>query len=283
MPAHSTPGFAGSRLREAREARGLTAASLADLIGVSRQVISQYEHGQTAPALDKLYLIAGQLNLPVEFFLQAPRPEIDQVVFFRSQAAATKTERSKAGGRLQWLEDLTAYLQGFVQFPPVSFPNQTLFRATATWTASAIEEAAHRLRMDWAVSPGPIPNVVALIEQHGGIATRGVVETETIDAFSVRLTEDARPAIFLGADKDSAARSRFDAAHELGHHVLHADVSAQRLMNDTDRKTGEHEAHRFASAFLMPAPEFARDLRTPTLEGMRITKSRWGVSIGAMI
>ncbi len=54
-------------------------------------------------------------------------------------------------------------------------------------------------------------------------------------------------------------------------------------MNDTDRKTGEHEAHRFASAFLMPAPEFARDLRTPTLEGMRITKSRWGVSIGAMI
>jgi Zn-dependent peptidase ImmA (M78 family) len=87
----------------------------------------------------------------------------------------------------------------------------------------------------------------------------------------------------LGADKDSAARSRFDAAHELGHHVLHAAVKPKRLMNALERKAVEREAHQFASAFLLPASEFARDLRAPTLDGMRIAKSRWAVSIGAMI
>jgi transcriptional regulator with XRE-family HTH domain len=47
-----TPGFVGDRLREAREARGLSAVSLADLLGITRQAISLYEsghHGTNSP------------------------------------------------------------------------------------------------------------------------------------------------------------------------------------------------------------------------------------------
>ena len=35
-----TPGFVGPRLREAREGRGLTAMSLAELLGITRSAIS---------------------------------------------------------------------------------------------------------------------------------------------------------------------------------------------------------------------------------------------------
>jgi Zn-dependent peptidase ImmA (M78 family)/transcriptional regulator with XRE-family HTH domain len=250
------------------------------VIGVSRQVISQYEHGQTAPSPDKLYVIAAKLGLPVAFFLLPVRPDAERVVFFRSQAAATKGEQTKAERRLEWLGDLVNYLSRFVEFPEVAFPKVSE-RSAAPWTGAAIEEAAHEARAQWGVGSGPVANMVALAERHGAIATRGIVETERIDAFSVRIGD--RPAIFLGADKDSAVRSRFDAAHELGHHVLHSDMPSKRLMSAVERKNAEGEAHRFASAFLLPASEFARDLRAPTLEGMLIAKSRWGVSIGAMI
>lgn len=284
MPPHGTPGFEGSRLREAREARGLSAASLAEVVGISRQVISQYEHGQTAPTPDNLYLIAATLNLPVAFFLQPPRAAADRTVFFRSLAAATKGERAKAERRLDWLEDLIKYLEKFVEFPAVAFPDLSPWsRSGGAWTAGEIDAVAQEIRQQWGTGSGPIGNMIGLLESRGGVVTKGVVETASIDAFSVRLESDHRPAFFLGADKDSAARSRFDAAHELGHHVLHAAVKPKRLMNAAERKAVEREAHQFASAFLLPASEFARDLRAPTLDAMRIAKSRWAVSIGAMI
>lgn len=284
MPRNGTPGFAGSRLREAREARGLTAASLADLSGVSRQAVSQYEHEQVAPSPETLYAIASSLNLPVDFFLQLPRASDEPVVFFRSQAAATKGQRAKAEWRLRWLGDLVAYVEHFVSLPMVVIPE--IHRLTGDglrWTPVGIEEAAAEARRAWGIGPGPISHVVGLFERHGVIVTRGVVETDTIDSFSVRLAPTGRPAVFLGSDKDSAVRSRFDAAHEIGHHILHGDIDARRLMNVSERRALEDEAHAFASAFMLPAFEFVRDLRAPTLEGMLIAKPRWGVSVGAMI
>jgi Zn-dependent peptidase ImmA (M78 family)/transcriptional regulator with XRE-family HTH domain len=282
MPALGAPGFCGARLREAREARGLTSASLAEVMGVTRQVVSQYELDQTSPPPERLFLLASTLNLPAAFFVQPARLTADRLVFFRSQAAATKSERTKAERRLEWLSDVVLYLSRFVEFPLVNFPVQAAAYADAPWVTASIEEAAQTVRHEWGLGQGPIPNVVSLIESHGGVLTRGIVETETIDAFSVRIADD-RPAMFLGADKDSAARSRFDAAHELAHNVLHHEISARRLFNPADRRIIEDDANRFASAFLMPASEFARDLRSPTLESMAMAKPRWGVSIGAMI
>ena len=40
-----TPGFVGERLTEARQARGLTGTSLAEILSVRPGSISQYEHG----------------------------------------------------------------------------------------------------------------------------------------------------------------------------------------------------------------------------------------------
>ena len=49
-----TPGFVGARLAEARQARGLNGTELADLIGVSPQSVSQYEHEKQRPSPDML-------------------------------------------------------------------------------------------------------------------------------------------------------------------------------------------------------------------------------------
>ena len=53
-----TPRFVGGRLRQAREARGVSASALAALLGVSRQAVSQYERGPETPSPAVMHRIA---------------------------------------------------------------------------------------------------------------------------------------------------------------------------------------------------------------------------------
>ena len=63
-----TPGFSGSRLRSAREARGLSGAVLAELVEVSRSAISQYERGIQTPSPKVVQEIADKLcEIGVDF------------------------------------------------------------------------------------------------------------------------------------------------------------------------------------------------------------------------
>ncbi len=61
----------GNRLRELREARGLTQAPLADLIGVSRKTVNTVENGVFIPSTVIALKLAGALGCSVEelFFL----------------------------------------------------------------------------------------------------------------------------------------------------------------------------------------------------------------------
>ena len=89
--------FVGLRLKEAREARGLTVSSLADLIGVTRQAVSQYENGQVAPSANTMSQITRTLNIPLGFFLEPVAPdEATSSVFYRSMSATTKSARARA-------------------------------------------------------------------------------------------------------------------------------------------------------------------------------------------
>lgn len=267
-----TPGFVGARLREAREARGVTAVSLAEMVGVSRQVVSKYEMGERSPSPDVLARMAALLRFPTEFFLQTERAEDGSTIFYRSLAAATKTARSRGDRRIEWLADITTHLMRYVEFPEVTIPS----------LATTPEEAAAAVREIWGLGDAPINHMVWLIENHGGIITRGETGAHTIDAFS-RWHGIGRPLIFLGSDKESAVRSRFDAAHELGHMILHRDVERRKFSKPEHFRELEDEAHAFASAFLLPASPFIDDLWKPTLDAMRVLKSKWGASIAAMI
>lgn len=72
-----------------------------------------------------------------------------------------------------------------------------------------------------------------------------VEETRSVDAFSVWRSN--KPYIFLNTVK-TAEHSRFDAAHELGHLVLHKH-------GGPGGRAAEDEANRFASSFLMPSAD----------------------------
>jgi len=99
-------------------------------------------------------------------------------------------------------------------------------------------------------------------------------DTKNVDAFSC--WRDDQPYIFLNTFK-STERSRFDAAHELGHLVMHRHGAPQ------ESRQAEMEADQFASHFLMPYDDLASRIRYVTsLEELIQAKRRWGVSVAAL-
>ncbi|WP_427339611.1 ImmA/IrrE family metallo-endopeptidase [Caloranaerobacter sp. DY30410] len=104
---------------------------------------------------------------------------------------------------------------------------------------------------------------------------------EKIDAFSQWI--GSRPFIFLGSDKDSAVRSRFDIAHELGHLLLHTHVDQEDLKDPKVLKRIEKEAHYFVGAFLLPEDSFAQEVTSISIDHFISLKKRWKVSIASMI
>lgn len=273
------PTFVPGRLTEAREVRGLTVTQLADLVGVTKQSVSAYERGRQVPTPRVLEELAQKLNLPVHFFVRKLPEQPTNTIYFRSLAATSKRARVRAKRRLAWLEDIIEYLTQFIEFMPSSLPYFDVGDPLAL-SFERIEDIARECRREFGIGNGPISNVVRLLENHGVILTRQEFDTRTLDAFSMRSAKLDIPIIVLGSDKDSAARSRFDAAHELGHLILHHSVTKLGPLH----KLLEHQANRFAGAFLLPTDSFTGDLGVLlTLNSLWVLKRKWKVSIAAMI
>jgi Zn-dependent peptidase ImmA (M78 family) len=83
--------------------------------------------------------------------------------------------------------------------------------------------------------------------------------------------------VVLSDNKGDRGRSRFDAAHELGHLVMHGS-------SVWGVKEVEDQAHRFAAEFLMPEADI-RDELPPTADWPRLfaLKQRWHVSLAALL
>lgn len=59
----------GARLREAREARGMSLRALAGAIGVSPSLLSQVETGRTKPSVSTLYALVSELDISTDLLL----------------------------------------------------------------------------------------------------------------------------------------------------------------------------------------------------------------------
>lgn len=285
MPT-GTPNFEGARLREAREARQLTATALAELIGVTTSAISSYEKDHNSPSADVLEKISTQLRLKTEFFLRPMEDEsitASETIFERSKSTATKATRLRARHRRIWLRESLQYLTGFVKLPEPDVPDLGEGRNWMVASGEKIELAALTTRQHWRLGEGPISNVTLLTENNGVIVTSFAMNAANLDAFSTWDPVDGRPYIVLGNDGQSAFRTRFNVCHELAHLVLHRNVTPTEFEDKNLFKIIETQADKFAAAFLTPASTFSQELRRPSLDGLRALKPRWKTSIKQMI
>lgn len=278
-----TPGFVGSRLREARESHYMTATMLAENIGVTPSGISAYERGLNTPSPEVFARIRKTLNFKAAFFMRLEEQDEPSPIFERSITAATKATRRRARHRRAWLRETVQYLSGFVSLPRPNFPTVDTTTHWQQLTFSDIEIFAKETRRFWHMGDGPISNVTLLAENNGVIVSLISMEAKGLDAFSVWDNCDKRPYIILGDDYQSAFRTRFNVCHELGHLVLHKEIPVDLLSQQKQLKVIESQADRFAAAFLTPANTFSAEVMSPRLDLFRVLKRRWRTSIKMMI
>jgi Zn-dependent peptidase ImmA (M78 family)/DNA-binding XRE family transcriptional regulator len=269
--------FCGSRLRDARVARGQTASSLAEVAGVSAAAISQYEHGDASPKPGVLAKLAGELRLPEPHFFRPTRPVDPAPYLYRSLAAATKRAREAAEVRQRWCMDIYDFVLSYVTMPPPKIDDLGFDANPMRISPEEIERAASTLRAAWGLGDGPIRNMVETLEAHGCALSRFAFGAEKLSSFSQFAMD--RPVVMLNGDYDSAVRCRFNAAHELGHLVLHRRIDQRTADRPEVHKQMEAQAHRFAAAFLFPSAAVGDEVYSLAMDAVRSVKARWLVSM----
>jgi Zn-dependent peptidase ImmA (M78 family)/transcriptional regulator with XRE-family HTH domain len=263
--------FDPQRLEIARKCGAMRRSELAARVDVSPSAITQLESGHTKPSSATLSRISLALGFPVDFFLDdGRRPAIKDHgrAFFRSLRATRQIDRDRAAARAFLVSELVEVMEHHVRLPSVGLPgNLHLDQDSAS--REMIEERAVALRRAWNVPDGPIANVVRLLEVNGIIVTHCIFDCPEVSSFSRCF--GARPVVVLKEERDDVARLRSDAAHELGHLVLHEEPEAGNQIL-------EAQAQAFAGSFLMPRDQIAASLpRSFDIERYHVLKKTWGV------
>lgn len=246
----------------------MTAKALAEEANVTTVSLSRIKTGKQEPSDATIERIAAALGYPTAFFVKDdPDPVPEAAVSFRSLAAATQRERKAAIAAGTLAYEVADWLTARYNVPPADLIDHSQERDPAG--------AARALRQHWSLGERPIGNLVRLLEAKGVRVFSLAENTQNVDAFSC--WRGAEPYVFLNTFK-TTERSRFDAAHELGHLVLHRHGGS----NQGDE--AEAQANAFASSFLMPRADVIASVpRTTRLDQLVRAKRRWGVSVSALV
>ena len=270
------PLFDGQRLRLAREVLGMTQRALAEALQgrLTAAALSQFEKGDARPSAASLVDLAEVTRFPVAFFARDPGvgdvAEIDG--FFRSLRSTGVRHRRSHRAKAELVRLVAVALERSVQFPARDVPRHPM---PPYASRHEVESVARRVREAWELPEGPIANVIRTVERHGIVVARMLLESDTVDAFSVPFAD--RPVIVLGKDKGRPDRSRWDCGHELGHLVMH-DPNPKRSRHL------EEQANWFAGELLLPAAEMYDVLPSSAdwtvLADLKVS---WGVSMNALL
>jgi len=253
----------------ARESRGLTQNDLAGQAGISQGELSKIETGLRVPADEQVHRLAGCLKYAVEFFYLT-----EQV---RSLSGPCIYSRKRVSTPERVLRRLLAIvnvrriqLRRLLLSVELDVENGFECMDIEDHDFDA-EGIARKVRALWGLPPGPLVNLVAAIEQAGGIVMRCDFGTLKVDALSQWVA--GMPPIFFVNAAMPMDRVRFTLAHEIGHIVMH------RIPTDNMEK----EADRFAAELLMPAVDIRPQLDDLTLPRLASLKPYWRTSMAALL
>lgn len=258
--------FNPSRLVAARQRAKLSKKDLAIKAGVSLRSVAMYESGRQ-PTPETLGKLGEACRVPVDYFFGDDLdPPLASNASFRSFSRMTSAQRDAALAAGGIAFAFASWIEARFHLPEVSVPDLS---------GVDPEAAADIVRAEWGLGVLPIKNMLHLLESRGIRVFSLDEDTREVNAFS-SWRQGGTPFVFLNTMKSSES-SRFDAAHELGHLVLHRHGNPKG-------KEVEAEANAFASALLMPKTEMlATAAHCRSLADILRIKKRWNVSAMALV
>ena len=255
--------FNSARVSIARKRAMLNKKGFADAIGVSQHAVVRWEKGQAVPTPENMAEIIRVLGFPERFFLGEELDEPTDASFrSHTNMLAAIRDAALAAGTMGFM--VSDWVEARFDLPKINMPDLRHYEPGA---------AARALREEWQLGEKPITNMVHLLESKGVRVFSLAGNTVKVNAYS--LWRKQKPYVFLNTFK-SAESSRFDAAHELAHLVLHQD-------GGYSGREAEDEANAFASSFLMPNADVRANLaHIDYLAQLVKAKARWKVSVAAL-
>ncbi len=254
----------GSRLRSARESRGLSQQAVAQAIGLPRTAITQLEAGSRSVStleltrLSELYLRTvtdllregptdGDRDVLVALHRAAPGLEDDPATREQVARCVQLCREGVALARLLGTESRAGPPSYDVRLP--RSPGDAVVQG---------EEAAEQERRRLGLGNAPIADVSELIASQG-IWASGVTLPDGMSGLFLR-----HPSIGLAILVNSShakGRKRFSYAHEYAHALLDRNGDVTISSTDNSSEMVEKRANAFAAAFLMPRGGIRTSLR----------------------
>lgn len=251
----------------ARDFAGMTQTELAERLNLSQGTVSKIEEN-IAPASEHFIVELSQIfERPIGFFTQNPGFSLTLEGHFRKKSALTKKLLKMADARMNIAR---LQINRLVENCSLDFPEVP--KCNPEEYQGGPKEIAIAMRRFLGIPPGPITNLVEVVERAGCIVRFLDFGTLLIDGFAV-LSGTNMPIIFINK-AFPPDRRRLTLAHEFGHIVMHRGLL---------RPNSEDEAFEFAGEFMMPEREIKSNLYPLNLEKLARLKLRWKISMAAIL
>jgi Zn-dependent peptidase ImmA (M78 family)/transcriptional regulator with XRE-family HTH domain len=265
----------GERVRHARTYQGWSQTELARRAGTSQPKISQLESGTYASS-ELVDEVANVTQFARWWFDMGPLPDLPRgSLKFRKTASASHRDDDRVRAHVRQAVEVINGVDNGTTAPPVRI--RPCDPADID-SIESVERIAEEMREILGVGPvDPIPNMVRAVERSGVVVIGSAIEIDRHDGASFWPDYPIGRPIICVSRGTPGDRQRFNVGHELGHLVLHQ-------FRNVEPARAEQESHRFAGALLIPADAAIAELSMPvTLRSLAYAKSRWGISIRALI
>lgn len=266
------------RIRQARTVSGLSQDEVVQGLSergipLTKAALSKYERGASVPRATLLKHLGAVLHVPAEYFLREPTVSVEWLAF-RKRASIGEREQERVQAIAVERVESFVRLKECLSIDPVSkFPSRE-----PVATLEEADQAAEKLRISWKLDDLPVESMTEVIEDHDGIVVELAGSENSVDGLA-GIANGCHAVVVVDPDV-SDDRKRFTLAHELGHLMM--DTSSVASLSGQEKL-----AHRFASAFLVPAAVARRELgakRTRlSFDELKLLKEKHGLSMQAWI
>lgn len=234
---------------------GLSPAKLAKSLGVSREAVSKWLHGESLPQPDKLLRLGITLGLKFDELVVTTVPAAVPIVSFRRKAGRKTRDMhlDKARETGELLKDLVKYLPDtrLAQAPVLKEPRMDY---------DYIQRVADDVRQEMGLASKEVIDFKDLIEKFNRLHAIIIPvlwgeRQHHGNALNIHLPDSETTWVYLNLDSN-LLDFKFWMAHELGH----------ALAPTLDGDVGEDFADAFAQALLFPESDVVA-LR-PRLQGL---------------
>jgi Zn-dependent peptidase ImmA (M78 family)/transcriptional regulator with XRE-family HTH domain len=289
----------GARLATAREARRLSQDVVADLLGVSRVMVSHWERGQRRPSehtLERLAAVYG-VPLPVLVDVDVPLPGSSTVpgadlvaLLFRD--AQSGIDAAAEAGLQDFVRFLDAYADLLERLDLLDYAlTQSPFSIRRGFSGrDDVRRKAEEVR-DWLrLGLGPVGDLAGILDDAGITVYRTALGADLQRGVSGAFLNHPRLGMSIAVNVETTpGRQVFTIAHELAHALYHSQRDSQVVSYWGRQDEKERFADAWAGEFLVPEEGLRRaseslGIKSVTRADEAVHLQRlFGVSYGMML